>query len=506
MLSTMEGNADPGSADADPARPRPPWASERLALAGLLVVAALGYGLGIRTALLSDAWSLVVSADFATLQKALAEYLPHPAVWYRPTTDLAYWLFSHAFGVAPLPFHVLALAVWLLTIALVHQLALRLTGRPWAALAAAAVFATSIHAHEALWDVAALHVTLIAPVLLGTVLAASTGHRRLVLVLTVVALTIDEAGLLCLPLVLVWDALAEPGAGETRRAVLIRALRLAWPLVVVAGLYVAARLATGGFHAESITHAVDVCRTPTCLAAAAVQYANRLAVRGDPLLEQLAAHSRLIFGLLAGGIAAVALILRPWRWRPLRPLLFSIAWIAIATAFFVLALWPYIADRFMYVPDIGVALLAAALVAGAQGAARSWPGWRRVLAGLLAVLGAAWIVTGAFTFFDRAGRWLDAGDQGTAVLQGVEPYLRSAPPRSVIVVLGAPDQAARQVPPGGTGPFVFHNGLPLACVWISGRTDLTIVTDLVDVPAGAPATYLQVTGRQVTQLPGPPPG
>lgn len=491
----------------DPGRRTRAWPTERIALSGLLAGAALVFGLGIRTALLSDTWSLLRVARVTSLQGTLAEYLPHNAVWYRPTTDLAYWLISHAFGFDPLPGHLLALAAWLLAIVLVHQLALRLTGQPWAAFAGAAAFATSIHAHEALWDVAALHIALLAPVLIGTLLAVAMGRRRLTFLLAVAALTIDEAGLLCLPLALLWELVEKPSAVQPWRERLIRAGRRTLPLVALVAFYVATRIASGGFHAEAIgAGAVAVCNTPTCLAGAAVEYANRLAVRGDPLVAQLWVHRRLIFAVLVAAFAAIALAIQPWRWRPLRPLIFALAWIVLATAFFILPLWPYVADRFVYVPDIGVGLLAAAAVAGVTGAARSWSRSRRSLATMLGVVGAVWLVVGGLTLVDRAGRWVDAGDQSTAILRNLEPYLRTAAPSSLVVVLGVPDESTRPIPPGNTGPYMFHNGFSSACAVAAQRSDLIVTTRLVDVPAGKPVIYLQISGTQVTQLPERPRG
>lgn len=472
----------------------------RLAFAGLLAAATAIYLTGVTAGLVSDTWALLWRASRQSLLDVLGEYIPQVnAVWYRPTTDLLYWLFYRIFGLNPVPYHLVSLGLWLAAGVLLYLLARRFTGSPWAALLAPAIFFFAIQAHEVMWDVASLHFALAGPLIVGAVLAWASGRRWLALPILAVAITADEAGMLVVPLIGLWELAHAPRLLLRRPVVL--------PLAGAAAIftvYVAARLAAGGFHAESIgPGSVVTCHTPQCLIVATTEYANRLVVRFDPLVAQLWDHGKRI----AAGVALVALllflVLKPWTWRERASLVFSIGWIAISSAFFIAGLWPYVADRFFYIPVMGLGLFGASAVQNIRLVAPGWSDWRRPGTALLGFAGAAWLALGAVTLVDRGGRWVDAGQQALAIIRSLSPYVQAAAPRTVLAVQNVPHISDRPIPPGNTGPYVFHNGLPQAVDLLLGRADLFVVARTERISPGTPATWLRVEGTNV--VPAPPP-
>jgi hypothetical protein len=155
----------------------------------------------------------------------------------------------------------------------------------------------------------------------------------------------------------------------------------------------------------------------------------------------------------------------------------------------VYTLWPYVADRFIYVPDAAVAVLVGLALVRTVESRRSWSRlrmWANVLVGVALV---AWIAGGVWMLHARGQLWLGAGQQAQTIVDGVQRLLPDPPPNAVIVVLGVPDETVPAIPPSNTGPYVFHNGLDSAIHLAYDRYDLTVIVvrdaDATSAPPGA---------------------
>src|SRR5207249_1317879 len=62
----------------------------------------------------------------------------------------------------------------------------------------------------------------------------------------------------------------------------------------------------------------------------------------------------IVLGMVSIAGFTVAVV---WRWQYRSAIVFGVAWTILTVGLFVLALWPYASDRFMYYPDMGVALV-----------------------------------------------------------------------------------------------------------------------------------------------------
>ena len=199
---------------------------------------AIGLGLGglavfwsgLAVGFVSDTWVFLERAQRASLLDVASLYNPAvvPAgvesaahwLFYRPSVELAFWIELRLFGMNPVGYHLVALSAHVLTATLVGVLARRLTGSAWAAWGAGVVFLTGLQAHEPVFDVADVHNALGGPMLVGSVLALAAGRRWTAAVLCAMLLTVDESGVLVLPLGLLFAATVRPVAVRTLLPVL----------------------------------------------------------------------------------------------------------------------------------------------------------------------------------------------------------------------------------------------------------------------------------------------
>ncbi len=168
----------------------------------------------------------------------------------------------------------------------------------------------------------------------------------------------------------------------------------------------------------------------------------------------------------------VAVLLRPWTWRDWRAAVFAAGWTAGASSFAILALFPYVADRFLYLADVGLALLLGAATAEVL---RAWPaagtGARVGLAAGATVV-AAWLAIGPVALAERGRLWAAAGAQARAIVEATVRLVPDPPPRATIVFSGPLDSYAVTIPPGNTGPYLFRTGIGAALRLAYGRPDL----------------------------------
>jgi hypothetical protein len=183
----------------------------------------------------------------------------------------------------------------------------------------------------------------------------------------------------------------------------------------------------------------------------------------------------IFLGLALVVIAAVVLLTRPWRWSEKRVPLFLLAWLAVATTFFILSLWPYIADRFLYVPDCALAILIGVVALRAIDARPQWTPAMKwadcAAAGALVI----WIAAGSWMMLGRGQMNIDAGNEDASILHQIHSLVPNPPQGAVFVVRDVPYNPTPQIAPGNDGPYLFNNGLQDGIQLEYGRSDLRVV-------------------------------
>jgi hypothetical protein len=441
----------------------------------------------------SDTFGLYESAKQQSFFDVLSQFVPQPGHWYRPTTEVVFWIEARLFATAPFGYHLVALGCHLLSSLLIWMLVRRLSGVGVAAVVAAATFLFLPLAHETLWDIADLHTALAGPAMLAAVLAYLTGRRWLALCLSIAALTVDESGLLAIAFIAFYELTIV--SRPFRRSLLTEvALRQA-PFVLAGLAYVGTRVLAGSIYNE----VGDPCRSLRCLGQAAMHYFNRFYVRPDAFLQDIWVH-QVVF-VAWGGVLGLMLVaaLRPWSWISLRPSAFAFGWLVGGSLFFALTLWPYIPDRFLYIPAMGMAMLVGTSLAELPTGWRVGTGVRK--AGLVAA-GAvfiAWFVLGVPMLVERGAMWLEAGDQAASIVGSVRNMVPDPPADTVFFFTDIPDSTTPAIPPGNSGPYLFHNGLTAALQLAYGRSDLS--AQEAPLTGGDRSDVFTITGRGVTRAP-----
>ena len=445
----------------------------RSATLGLLacavgLVAALIFLPHLNAGLVSDTFYHLEAAKHASFSSLLAQYVPGANRWYRPTTYVVYWLEYRLFGLRPLGYHVIAFLCHVISSILIVLLSRRMTGNLGAGLVAGIAFLFSVHTHEVLFDVADLHHSLGAVALLGCVLAYAAGNRAVSVLLAVGSVTSYEAGILSLPLVGLYELTFRIRMVD-RHAIRASAWRLA-PFVVLSGAYMAARRLMAG----PLKYEVVPCWTVKCLAVAVLEYVNRLFVRPDALRAAMPSHRPALAIASLTAVSVLLVLLGSWRWRRWRAILFGAGWLVGTTLFYILALFPYVSDRFVYLPDTGLALCVGAIAAETW---RSWPAARGATRIAMAVAAGAlmvWLATGALMLSARGASWDGAGTRDQEIIESLVALIPSPPPSATFVFRAIPDSDSPKIPPGNTGPYLFRNGLGSAVRLRYGRSDLVV--------------------------------
>jgi hypothetical protein len=434
----------------------------------MAAVAVAAFWPGLRAGFVSDAFAFLERTRSASAADVASWFVPQGSRFFRPLYRLALAGAQRAFGAEPLGYHALALLAHIAAAVLLSALALRLGGGRAAAAVAGFAFLLSPHAHEVVYDVAALHHALGGALLVGAVVALAGGRPGLAVLLAAVALGVNELALLALPLALLCGLSIGTG-GADRRPGGVTAGVLA--LAGLTAAYFAWRLLVAG---ASLPSEGPTCRVPRCLAVAAVEYLNRLAARPDALLAMAWTDRPAVAAAVATSALAILALLGPWRWQDWRGVVFGAAWLAAGAGYAVLALWPYVADRFLHAPAAGLALLLGSAVGEALA------GWPR--AGRLARTGIAlgvaavalWIGLGAGMLRARGALWTAAGLEAERIVRGIVAAVPDPAPGAVLCVANLPDSHRPLVPPGNTGPYVFRNGLGAALRTRYGRSDVEV--------------------------------
>jgi tetratricopeptide (TPR) repeat protein len=279
---------------------------------------------------------------------------------YSPLTLTLYSLLHAAAGEAPWIYHLASAILHGLVALLVARLALRLTERPGAALAAGLFFAVApVHVETVVWA-SAMHTLLWSALALTSLLVATSRERALWRALgaslALAAALLSKESAVVTPLVLgVLDA-ARGGAGALRRNVPVY---VALVLVLVGYFALRAALALpsglgllgGRGLVQRVGDATSVWRT---LAAAAV------GLEPGNLVRPFEPDGLLGAALTLAVVLAVGLAL----WRSRKPLaLGGLCWFLVALLPFVLASGAtgLTSDRYAYFATAGLGLLVAGL-------------------------------------------------------------------------------------------------------------------------------------------------
>jgi len=312
----------------------------------------------------------------------------HPLSWLSLMTDV------ELFGLDPLGFHLVNLALHAVAAVCLFLVALRATGQRWASLAAALLFAVHpLQVESVVWITERKQV-LGSALGMGAALAwvahlARPARWRLVLATALLALSIlAKPHLVVLPALLLlldlWPLRRlAPLAGEAGRFAPQAPLRLVlekWPLWLVSALGTALVVITlpppteGGdpIPPPAVRVANAVARMADYLGAAFWPH-DLTVLRGFPRAVpagEVALGAAVTLAFTAGGLLLARR--RPW-W------LVGWAWFVVALApvsgLLQTGIWPAWADRFAYTPLMGLALAVAfegaALARGSERARRA---------------------------------------------------------------------------------------------------------------------------------------
>ncbi|HXJ81430.1 MAG TPA: hypothetical protein VMS64_22465 [Candidatus Methylomirabilis sp.] len=446
----------------------PPW--QAVLILAVLVVTLLIFWPGLNAGFVSDAFIFLARARDSTLGTLLGDFVPSPGRYYRPLFTILFWLSYETLGERPLAFHLVAFVGHLASTVLVFVICLRLCSRRSAAAVSALVFLWALHSHEVMFEASQVHLSVGGSLLLGAVLCYVEGRYRSSVLLAAIALMMSEGGLLVLPLAGLWEIVS----GARRTAGPRHAMKRLLPHVGLVAAYLALRLIAAGAH---FAVEAEGCRRLRCIVVGGIEYLNRLFVRPDAAIEVIWTH-RLICGAVTLGILILAVgMLAPWRWRHWEGVGFSLGWTAGSCLYFIIALWPYTSDRFLYIPDMGLALLIGSIWA------ETIDGWTaasgRARLGIVGVgIGLiAWLGVGAYMIRQRGFLWAEAGRLAERIVDETVALEPSLPEGATVCVSGIPDSYVPGIPPGNTGPYVFRNGFVSALRLRYGRQDITIVKE-----------------------------
>jgi len=461
-----------------------------------LVVGTVACAPGLNAGFVSDDYGFLRTAATTSLSRQLGSFMPSAATFYRPLGDLLFWVEYHLFGYHALPYHVVAFGFHIASVILLLLLVRRLAGGWLAAVVAAYVFLTTIHLHEVIWWMADYHYAPVTALLLGTTLAHACDRRGLAFALGSAGLFTSEPGILVVPILALYESIYR--VDWQRRRTWIECVRRLLPLMIVTIAYVGLRVGVAGgrFHNETVP-----CRGVRCLATGAMDYLNRLVLRPNRLISLDTSHRTTIALLIVLAGVLLAVVLRPWAWSTWPAVLFALSWIALSSLLFIVTLWPYSSDRFLYLPDAGLAILLGVAAAQCWRLINEGAGLHRL--GPIAVLGgvAVWMALAPPMLWSRAQLWNAAGDEVRSIIESTVRTVPDPPRGTILLFHRVPDSYAQQIPPGNTGPYVFRNDLDAAILHRYGRADLTVLTDRRGnaVPAGSTILQLTISDGRVRQ-------
>jgi tetratricopeptide (TPR) repeat protein len=347
---------------------------------------------------LSSLGRVVTSAD--QLQAS------NPTPYYRPLSRLLFTLDYQAWGLNPIGYRAESLALHAAAVVLLFVLARKLIGSPGPAFVAAALLAVHPVNVEAVAFVTARNNLLVGVFVLGATLAWIRARERDSAALAVVAAALyllgllsKETALMFLPFVVLWEGGSLLRSSRERR----RVAGMLAPLVVATAAYLVARWAVLPSGAIPRARDGDVLAGLGRLVRAVPVYARLLILprgltilhpdpSGVPVASWAVACTWL--ALVVGG----GLLIRQRRSASI----FGLLWLAVnfvpASSLIPIPSAP-IAERYMYVPAIGLWVVAGDQLQALRGRAwaRPWLPW--VAACALATLAAGTL--------ERSRDWTD---------------------------------------------------------------------------------------------------
>ncbi len=358
---------------ADPLRHPPPLLVAMLALAFVISWAGSWQG-----AFQYDDFQVIVGNPVVQSWSALSADFGHGL---RPVLKLSYWFSWVSGGGDPRAFHAFNLAVHLINVLLVWQLARRLYAiggldpatSATASLLAAAIFALHPLQTEAVTYVCGRSGSLMALFYLAALLAwdrylRSRRWRHLLLVWVAFLLaTGTKEPALTLPVaLLLWESLLQPADGWRRR--LLRHAPF-WLLPLVALLLLVPRTGYADFAIASLTERPLWHNAMSQIHALVWQLRGLLLLRAPNFDPDLPVIDRVDAALCLDAAVLLALLLPAWWLARRRP------WLGFCAAWVVLQFLPTNSlmprldlanDRQWYLPLAGVAWSAGGALAAAQ--------------------------------------------------------------------------------------------------------------------------------------------
>ena len=150
------------------------------------------------------------------------------ANFFRPFGTLIYWIFWHAFGLSPLPYHIFAWTLHILNVLLLYTLLKRIVGSQYAAAVGVLVFSFRSNFADIYWSFGTIFELLACSLLFLTILiyAREFSYARLAIVAILYVLAIKSKEMaVTLPAILVlYDLCIREGKFDRRRVAWYAAL------------------------------------------------------------------------------------------------------------------------------------------------------------------------------------------------------------------------------------------------------------------------------------------
>jgi hypothetical protein len=330
--------------------------------------------------------------------------------FYRPIVTLTFAADYAAFGLRPLLFALTNCALLLLCALLVGTLARRLGAAPWAALAAAGLWALNFHGVNMalLWISGRTALLLCLFALLATLSSLGDKWWQAAGWYFLALLSKEEA--ITLPIMLVgWAWYVHPGRPLRKTA------SRAVPLILATVAYLLLRVNSGAFGPADAPSYYQFVFQPRVALRNALEYADRA----------------VTFSALAVAVGVVGFRGRPrWTGEDTRMALFATLWLVLGFAITVFL--PVRSSLYALCPSIGAALLASRILQRLQ---ESAPSRARYVLGTLLVLPFLLVPV----YRQRNQRWVRPADVSRVLVEDLRTIGQTLPPRTHLVALETAD-------------------------------------------------------------------
>ena len=399
-----------------------------------------------------------VAEDFTMMSLST---LPFSALWelmtsatrIRPLPVCINWVLYQGFGMNPLGYYLFVLVLHVVASVLVFFVGKSLSGDERVGLTSALLFVVYPRHHQPVLWLSADQFVLVGIFALISILCfrayLRTGQFRYqlgTLICVCMALLANELGATLFPLLFLAEFIL--GGSEQKRWQSLFAVKTYCkyiPYLVLLILYIGVTFGGGRLFKLSMTAAEQQA------ASEGWQYDTyHLVGLGPKGAKDLAAYltylvypqiplRALDINLTTATVAAVtAFCLLALFIKGSPPVQFSVLWIFLTLAPFVLFVPFGNADRYFYVPAIGLAILAGIL--GCWGydklKARSAV-WARMVAVLLMGL---YLISSVMLMQQRIGEWHRAGEIAADVVEQAKRLYPNVPPESTMLFVALPDQ------------------------------------------------------------------